>query len=277
MQPQAEASHVLLPAIHEELRGRRSRLPIPAAAAAVSSSSSRTLHEAAESGDVVALRRLVASGADVNEPDLNGERPLHRAAGYGSVAAVRTLVELGAGKNVKDFRGATPLHYAAHKGQADAAKLLVELGADKEARSDDGATPLHYAAGQGKVAAILVLMELHVDSGARTWRGSGETPLQLCLRYNHQEAARVLSAVDAAQAKVRSLPAFSHLRFGCRLPCERLLFQPTPLIVNRRSQARSRHKDDSQLHNESIELASLRHHPQPFTHEATSAKRFGTG
>ena len=57
-----------------------------------------TLHDAAESGDVAAVRRLVASGADLEEPGEEGATPLHVAALHGHVEVLKTLVELSANK-----------------------------------------------------------------------------------------------------------------------------------------------------------------------------------
>ena len=55
-----------------------------------------SLHDAAKSGDVAAVRRLVASGADLEEPGVEGATPLHYAAHYGHVDVLKTLVELNA-------------------------------------------------------------------------------------------------------------------------------------------------------------------------------------
>ena len=53
------------------------------------------LHDAAEADDVMAIRRMVAEGADVNVQGPQGSRPLHTAARHGHVDAVRVLVDLG--------------------------------------------------------------------------------------------------------------------------------------------------------------------------------------
>ena len=57
------------------------------------------LHDAAQNGDVVDVRRLVAAGADVDEQ--RGEArsmPLHWASENGAVETVQVLVEFGADK-----------------------------------------------------------------------------------------------------------------------------------------------------------------------------------
>jgi ankyrin repeat protein len=61
------------------------------------------LFDAVVSGDVVDVRRLVAAGADVDEPRGEHEmRPVHVAAGNGHVEVIRVLVELGVNKEAKE-------------------------------------------------------------------------------------------------------------------------------------------------------------------------------
>ena len=76
-----------------------------------------SLHEAAKSGDVMAARRMVASGADMDMPDVHGHTPLHMAAGKGQVEVLKVLLEAGADKEAKTVQeGDPPLHAAAGKG-----------------------------------------------------------------------------------------------------------------------------------------------------------------
>ncbi len=59
------------------------------------------------------VKRLLASGADVNAPDEYGETPLHWATRYGHTALVEVLVANGADVNASDDNGDSPLHWAA--------------------------------------------------------------------------------------------------------------------------------------------------------------------
>ena len=59
------------------------------------------MHEAVERGDIEAIRKLVASGADVNKLSADGCTPLHVAAEKGEVEVVRVLSELGAKMNTQ--------------------------------------------------------------------------------------------------------------------------------------------------------------------------------
>ena len=49
------------------------------------------LYDAAQTGDAAQIRRLVASGADVNGFDLNRMTPLYVAAIHGKVGAINAL------------------------------------------------------------------------------------------------------------------------------------------------------------------------------------------
>ncbi|MCY4552278.1 MAG: CotH kinase family protein, partial [Candidatus Poribacteria bacterium] len=100
------------------------------------------LWHAARTGDLRAMKRYIAEGADVNAPDDDLEMtPLAWSVTHGQTEATRLLIENGADVNMKDDDGSTPLHGAAVFGRADVAKLLVENGANLQVRNDDGGTP----------------------------------------------------------------------------------------------------------------------------------------
>ncbi|RKU30131.1 hypothetical protein C6499_07025 [Candidatus Poribacteria bacterium] len=100
------------------------------------------LWHAARTGDLRAMKRYIAEGADVNAPDESMNiSPLAWSASHGQTEATRLLIENGANVNIKDDNGSTPLHGAVVFGRAEVAKLLVENGANLQVRNDDGGTP----------------------------------------------------------------------------------------------------------------------------------------
>jgi len=101
-----------------------------------------TLWAAAKSGDVEAINRHLAKGADVSQPDAAGLTPLSWAALLGQADAAGALIDGGADLEAADSDGTTALHCAAFMGESAVARLLVEHGADVNTASDDGGTPL---------------------------------------------------------------------------------------------------------------------------------------
>jgi hypothetical protein len=64
---------------------------------------------------------------------------------YEPPVAVRLLIAKGADVNAKGRSGWTPLHFAANGGHREVAKLLIAKGADLNAKTSDGVTPLDWA------------------------------------------------------------------------------------------------------------------------------------
>ena len=75
------------------------------------------------------------------------ERALFDAAESGNIEAVKQQLAAGTNVNAKDdaFSGETPLHLAAKKGHNEVAELLIAKGADVNKKDDDGKTPLDSA------------------------------------------------------------------------------------------------------------------------------------
>jgi len=70
---------------------------------------------------------------------------LHAAAASGKLDAIREHVKAGRDINARNEFGFTPLHNAVSNDRLDAVKLLLELGADPTIRSNDGVSPLDLA------------------------------------------------------------------------------------------------------------------------------------
>ena len=70
-----------------------------------------SIHDAANSGDIEAVKEFLAAGVDVNAKDGNGWTPLIPAAANGRKEVVELLIASGADVNVKSAFG-TPLDWA---------------------------------------------------------------------------------------------------------------------------------------------------------------------
>ncbi len=118
------------------------------------------LFDAAKSGNVTQINRLLDQGAQVNAKNATGETALHAAAALGRTAAVGLLLQKGANPNTKTSNGWTPLHSAARFRHAQVASLLVSRGASLNVRNSQGKTPVALAQQVGASAAANVLIGL---------------------------------------------------------------------------------------------------------------------
>ncbi len=80
------------------------------------------------------IKKIIATGANVNARNAYGETPLMFAAFYGKTEIVKLLIEKGADVNAREFMGWTPLLFAARKGHTEIARILIENGADVMAK-----------------------------------------------------------------------------------------------------------------------------------------------
>jgi len=105
-----------------------------------------SIHDAANFGNIEAIKQHLAAGKDVNAKDEYGGTPLHRAVGnLVRKEIVELLIANGADVNAKHDNGATPLHYAVTGDQKEIAELLIAAGADVNVKQKVGGTPLDRA------------------------------------------------------------------------------------------------------------------------------------
>ena len=187
------------------------------------------LHRAAHDGDVAALRRLIADGADLESRDGNGRTPLIVAAFASQAAAVAALAEAGADVNALDadrydmvtiaavaddvdmlkaalaagnrpdlvtsrYDG-TALIAAAHLGHAEVVDILIEAGAPLDHINNLDWTALMEAVVLGDGGpAHQETVRLLVEAGAdRTIPdGSGVTPLEHARARGYAEIVALL-------------------------------------------------------------------------------------
>ena len=94
------------------------------------------LHAAAYDGQIAAVKRLIALGANVNAIETNGRTPLHNAANNGHLEIMELLVRAGADMEIKDHVGMTPLMWARisrlAKSNDEMVAKLISLGAKNE-------------------------------------------------------------------------------------------------------------------------------------------------
>jgi cytohesin len=117
-------------------------------------SNAKSLHLAAEEGDIEAVKEHLAAGTDKNvRAGKWGDTPLHRAAFWGYTEIVELLINNEVDVNAKDDYGCTPLHDAAEYSHLEITEMLIGRGPDMNALDNNGDTPLDLAS--GKIADLL--------------------------------------------------------------------------------------------------------------------------
>jgi hypothetical protein len=122
---------------------------------------------AIQTGDLVALRRVLAEHPELANGSLGGRlktrTALHVVAdwpGYfpNGAEVVGVLVEAGADPNGRSPGDESPLHWAASSDDVDVARALIDAGADIDVPDGSIGTPLANAVGYGcwHVAYMLV-------------------------------------------------------------------------------------------------------------------------
>ena len=106
-----------------------------------------SIHEAAEDGNLEAVKQHLAAGTDVNAKDDDGWTPLHNA---GTKEVAELLIAEGADVNAKDVDGLTTLFGAILGYDKEIVELLIAKGADVNARGFLGMTPLNMAVDEGE-------------------------------------------------------------------------------------------------------------------------------
>ena len=171
--------------------------------------------DAAERGDIAAVRELLKDGADVNAAQGDGMSALHWAAERGEAELAEVLLYAGANVQATTRIGQyTPLHIAGKNGSAAVARALLKAGADVNVKTtNSGVTPLHMAASSGSAETVSALIDARADVNAKE-NEAGQTPLIFAAGLNRVEAIKTLLArgADASiTTKVIDVPKFSAL------------------------------------------------------------------
>jgi len=178
------------------------------------SSAAPALVDAARSGDLHAVRTLLAEGADVDAAAADGSTALHWAVETHAAEIVAALLDAGADPTVATRNRVTPLSLAAHTGDAAMIARLLDAGADPNERSEEGQTPLMLAARNGRPDAVRLLIERGADvNAAEAFRG--QTALMWAAGAGNADAIRVL-AEHGADLDARSSGGFTALLFAVR-------------------------------------------------------------
>lgn len=122
------------------------------------------LLDAANDGDVDAVRRWVKSGENVDARDGTGRTALLIAARANQAEAARVLIDAGADINAKDAIQDTPFLYAAAEGRNDILRHILSTGrANLRDTNRYGGVALIPASHHGHVETVRMLLDTEID------------------------------------------------------------------------------------------------------------------
>ena len=162
-----------------------------------SNTMNNALIEAAKSGNLVEIERLLKRGANINTKDSTGRTPLHAASYNDHINIVNFLISNGADVNAKSNVDATPLHMASYSGHADIVNFLVSKGANVNAKDNGGRTPLHAASYNGHADIVSFLIGKGADINAKAINDYGVTPLHVASFKGHVDIVEILISKGA--------------------------------------------------------------------------------
>ncbi len=176
------------------------------------------LHEAAASGDLAAIARLLADGLDIDARDADGRTPVMSATVARQTAAVRAFAEAEADVDIRDNRLDNPFLYAGAEGLLDILRLVNEAGADPAITNRYGGIALIPACERGHVEVVRYLLEEsdvdvdHVNNLG--WTGLLEAIILGDGGAAHQEIVRLLleHGADPELADREGVTPLAHAR-----------------------------------------------------------------
>jgi beta-lactamase regulating signal transducer with metallopeptidase domain len=148
------------------------------------------LIEAVSEGDPKVIRRLISSGANVNQYRPGDGTPLVEAARLGDLPTARMLVQGGADVNLAAPGDGNPLIMAAAHRRLEMAQFLVAAGADVNRYVKFDETPLINAARSGDLTLVRFLIDRGADPNLAVPSGNrpGEMRSPLNMAANAQVA-----------------------------------------------------------------------------------------
>lgn len=145
---------------------------------------------AAESGNLVEVKRWLGKGANIDARDRFGNTPLHLAAKEGHEDVVEHLLKEDADLTLANNLGRNPLMESLREHQNDKIVLaLIEAGSPLNGKDMHDNTAAYYAAQDNRPVVMTAL----VDKGADlTIASKGTTPLIHATKFQHVDVIRAM-------------------------------------------------------------------------------------
>jgi ankyrin repeat protein len=170
------------------------------------------LVDAAKRGDTETVRRLLAGGANANQPYGDGTTALHWAAYRNSLELTTILIGAGANVNAATDLGVTPLWLASTEADGPLVQRLLEAGADPNASLPSGETPLMGASRVGRAGAVAALLAKGAQVNARE-QSRGQTALMWAASQGHAAIIGLLTQAGAdVGARTTNFPTLVNVK-----------------------------------------------------------------
>jgi len=151
---------------------------------------STALAQAAVNDNREVMLVLLHAGAEVNKQNRSGETALMFLSERVSADTVRALIKAGADLEMKDDEGETALITAARLENTDVLKALISGGAKIDAKDEKGQTALMVAAREGYIGNVKALLEAGAQINLKDedeW-----TALRHAREGDHEEVMKLL-------------------------------------------------------------------------------------
>lgn len=159
------------------------------------------LVDAAEAGDLKAVRAQLREKVDVDAAQPDGMTALHWAVQRNDLEMTNLLLDAGANHAATNRTGAKPLYLAAINGNAAIIRRLLDAGEDANAvLTGEGETVLMLTAFTGNPAAVKLLLERGAEANTQQFRG--QTALMWAAAEGHAAVVKLLLEHGADPALV---------------------------------------------------------------------------
>ncbi len=165
---------------------------------------STPLQRAVFATDVSEVKRLLASGANVKQPNVYGVTPMALAAETGNTAIIQLLLAAGADVESPTGDGQTALMSVARTGNVEAAALLIGKGAKVNAAEKfGGQTALMWAAARHHPEMVKLLASKGADVNARAIVRNFERHITVEQRYKNTHTGGLTALLYAVRENCR--------------------------------------------------------------------------
>ncbi|XP_044058413.1 ankyrin repeat and death domain-containing protein 1A isoform X5 [Siniperca chuatsi] len=156
----------------------------------VSTEENTAMHLAAKCGHTEVLQKIVETGIDVDERNIDGLTAMHLTADGGHYDCVKLLLESGCNVSAQTNKNMNALHYVAQHGFDKEASLLLEAGINVDAVDNQHNTALHRAVFNNHTEVVRLLIDAECDLDITDSRQ--QTALHIAAEHGWQDIAEMM-------------------------------------------------------------------------------------